>query len=155
MGFMQVVKKSVSAGWNFTGWVGLGQIKQNASMVKNLSKEVFTIPKPAAAPKRETFEQCVRRLGLTEQDIQKRIKTCTQTLWMCLALGVLLLGYMVYIFMAGFYLSSFVCLMLSFMVFAYSFREHFHRFQMQQRRLGCTFQQWLRHTLNLNAKGKK
>ena len=67
----------------------------------------------------------------------------------CGLLTIPMLAYAVYVFHSGFYLPGFVCLMLTALAGAHCFREHFNRFQMRQRRLGCTFQEWALHTFRL------
>ncbi len=157
MGFKKVVKKGILSGWDLRQWAGLSEIKGSSRLVKDLAVNVFKNsppPSSSAVPLKETFAQCIRRLGLTEADLQKRIRSSQQILLFCLGLAVPTALYMLYLIMAGKYLSSFVCLMLTLLLLAYSFREHFNIFQMRQRRLGCTFQQWYRHLLNPKSSRK-
>jgi intracellular multiplication protein IcmV len=156
MGVKNVVKKTVVQGWNFPQWLGMGQIKGNAVLIKDLAKATFNPEKHEAAKiGSETFEQAMRRLNMTEKDLQKRIQSSTQIIYFCGLLSIPLLAYTIYIWSLHFYLPSFVCLMLGFLLFAYAFREHFNRFQMRQRRLGCTFYEWFAHTFRLNLLRKK
>lgn len=152
MGFFKVVKKGITAGWKVSSWVGTDQIKGNVGAIKDLASAAFIAnQKNAKAPKKETFEQCLRRLGISEAALQKRIKNSGQIILMCSLLSIPMALYTLYMFYSGYYLSGFVCLMLTAVLLAYSFREHFNRFQMQQRRLGCTFQEWSQSF----SKGKK
>lgn len=156
MGVMNVVKKSVSAGWNFSAWLGVKHIKNNALLIKDLAANTFVSEKSQPnAPKTETFAQAMQRLGMTEADLQKRIKASGQIIFLCGVLSIPMLAYTIYIWMSHFYLSGFVCLMLTSLLGAYSFREHFNRFQMRQRRLGATFAQWFAHTFRSHSPGKK
>jgi intracellular multiplication protein IcmV len=155
MGAVKIIKKSVAAGWSISTWIGTKQIKSNALLIKDLAKSAFSPSDQGAPVKAETFAQAMRRLGMTEADLQKRINASTKIIFFCGILIIPMLAYTVYIWMSHFYLSSFVCLMLTFLLSAYSFREHFNRFQMRQRRLGCTFSEWLAHTFRINLSRKK
>jgi intracellular multiplication protein IcmV len=156
MGAMQIIKKSVVKGCNVFAWMGTDQIRKNTKLIKELATAALVPQKKQAhAPKVETFEQAIKRLGLTEAGLQKRIKASTQIIFMCGLLSIPMLAYTIYIFMSDFYLPGFVCLMLTFLLFAYSFREHFNRFQMQQRRLGCTLAEWFAHTVKLKSSPRK
>lgn len=156
MGVMKVVKKGVTAGWNVSAWVGVKGIKRDALMIKELSKTAFAIEKTSSAePKKETFAQAMRRLNLTEDTLKKRIKSSTLVIRFCGVLVLPMFLYTLYMFKSGFYLSSFVCLMLDFLCAAYAFREHFNRFQMLQRRLGCTTKEWAAHAFRIKSSRKK
>lgn len=155
MGAVKIIKKSVAAGWNVSSWVGTKQIKNNAFLIKDLAKSVFTPAKDSSGVKVETFAQAMRRLGMTEADLQKRIKASTNLIFFCGLLTIPMFAYTIYIWMSHFYLPSFVCLMLTFLLAVYTYREHFNRFQMRQRRLGCTFLEWAAHTFRINLSGKK
>lgn len=155
MSNMKILRKTFSSGVNITGWMGLKQIKENSVLIKDLFNDTFSAEKKSATAKVETFDQAVRRLGLTEADIQKRIKKSTQIIYFCGILSLPMLIYTLYMFNAEFYLSGLVCLMLTFLLFSYVFREHFNRFQLRQRRLGCSFKEWFTATFRANSARKK
>lgn len=156
MGALQVVKKGIMAGLNVSAWVGAKHIKKNAILIKEISKDAFAGGRSERdEPKKETFAQAMKRLNMTEAKLQKRIKASNQLIFLCGVLMIPMLVYTLYMLMSHFYLSSFVCLMLTALLGAYSFREHFNRFQMRQRRLGCTFGEWARDTFRMKSSGKK
>ncbi len=157
MGAFQVIKKGVAAGWNFSAWLGAKNIKDNALLIKDLSQSAFKSGKaePDSAPKKETFAQAMKRLNIDEAGLKKRIRSSGQVIFFCGVLTIPMLAYTIYMFMSGFYLSSFVCLMLTALLGAYTFREHFNRYQMRRRRLGCTFAEWAKDTFRLSSPGKK
>ena len=71
MGFFEVVKKGVTTGWNFSAWIGTKDIKKNAVLIKELSQSAFSPEKRGQGPKKETFEQAMQRLKMTEANLQK------------------------------------------------------------------------------------
>ena len=156
MSKMKILKKTITAGWDVSAWVGLKQISRNASLIKDMAKSVFATQDQASiAKKGETFGQAMKRLGLSEADLQQQIKKSTQIIFFCGLLSIPMLAYTVYIFWSQFYLSGLVCSMLTFVLFAYAFREHINRFRLQQRRLNCSLREWFEHTCRINAAGKK
>lgn len=155
MGAFQVIKKGVAAGWNFSAWLGVKNIKNNASLIKDLSKKAFSRVEPEAGVlQKETFAQAMRRLNITEEGLKKRIRASTQVIFFCGLLMIPMLAYTLYMLMSHFYLPSFVCLMLTALLGAYTFREHFNRYQMRRRRLGCTVREWAKDTLILSSRKK-
>lgn len=141
MGFKKTVKKGLLSGLNPMRWVGYEQISGNAKTIKDLVNGL--IRKPAKnATHEETFEECLHRFNLTEADVKKRMKNAFRIVIFCLSLSVAMIGYTIYLFVQGLPLSAFVCIILTLVLLAYAFREHFNYFQMKQRRLGCTFKEW-------------
>ncbi|AAO91145.2 type IVB secretion system protein IcmV [Coxiella burnetii] len=141
MGFKNTVKKGFFSGLNPMRWVGYEHIASNAKTIRNIVDNIIEKP-TAASSQKETFEECLRRFNLTEEDIKKRMKNALRIVIFCLALSFGMAGYTVYLFVHGLPLSAFVCVILTFVLWAYAFREHFNYFQMKQRRLGCTFKEW-------------
>ncbi len=153
MGVRKAIKKTVTSGLSPKRWVGLDQIKENAGTVKNIAKAVL---KPGSGDqdeiKQETFEQALVRLNITEEDLKKRMESSKYIVWFCSGLSLSIFIYMFYLWSQGQIVSGVVCFMLSFVLGAYAFREHFNLFQMKQRRLGCSIREWYQ---SLFSKGSK
>ena len=134
------IRKAVKPFVNFPRWAGFSFVAGAGRAIYDTARE-FGLKKKDA--RTETFEEAMKRLKLTEQDIQHRIKTCkTMTLVYCLgALG--LLGYMVHLLLLGHWVASFISLLLSGLALIFAYRESFWAFQMKTRRLGCSFNDWL------------
>ncbi len=157
MGFKSVVKSSFVRGWNFKAWLGYDTIVHNGKTIKNLFVSAVSPGEKteAAAPKKEKFEECIKRLNISEAALQKKIKASGQAALLYLLFALPVMGYTIYVLYAGFYLSGFVCLMLSFLCLSRAFREHFNRFQMRRRKLGCTFAEWADDTFGLKTVSRK
>lgn len=145
MGFRSALKKGVGSGLNPKKWVGFNQLKSDSTTLSNIFRGVFKRSEKAAE-KKETFEEAVKRFNLTEKDIQKRMKSAKELVMIFLGLGGLLLFYTFYQWASGRVISGFICLTLSLLTLAYAFREHFNLFQMRNRRLGCTYKEWVNGT---------
>lgn len=141
MGFKKVVKKGFLSGFNVKRWVGMDNIKESTATVGKLYSGFFKT-KPVNANK-ETFEEAMHHYGLSEIDVKNRMKSSFRIAIGCLIGGVLVLVYTLYLFTTGLVFSSLISFMIGALLFSYAFREHFNYFQMKQRRLGCTFREWL------------
>jgi len=153
MGFKRVIKKSFSEGFSFKKWVGVDSLKTDTKMLRNIFKGVFKKSRsPSSEAKSQSFEDAMRKYGVDEAELKTRMRNAKAIVAFCLLAAVIVFGYFLY-FVAFFsqYLSGFVCLTLMALLIAYAFREHFNLFQMRQRRLGCTVQEWFNATFR---KGK-
>lgn len=125
---------------NFPAWMGWKQLSQTGKDISSNAKELLT---PQKATRQETFDAAVRRLGLSEQDIQQRMKAFKKMalLYSVIALG--LAGYCIYLVIFAHVAAAFLTLILVTLALTLAFREHFWYFQMKNRRLGCTIKDWL------------
>ena len=149
MGIKRVVKKGLFSGLNPIRWVGYEQIAANGRTIKNIVNGITKSTKSTYHPM--TFEECMQHYNLTEDDIKKRMKNSRIVAIICLSLSICMTVYMFYLFVRHLPLSAIICAVLTLVLLAYAFREHFNYFQMKQRRLGCTFKDWFAATF----KGKK
>lgn len=145
MGFKSALKNSVGSGLSPKKWIGFNQLKSDSTTLGRIFRGVFNRSK-SEAEKKETFEEAVKRLNLTEKEIQKRMKSAKELVIIFIGFGGLLFLYTIYQWTGGRVISGFICLTLSLLTFAYAFREHFNLFQMRNRRLGCTYKEWFNST---------
>lgn len=145
MGVKNVIKKGLFSGLNMKRWIGLEQIKENGKTIGGLFKGLLG-NKKADEVRKETFEESMRRFQMTEEDLQKRMQSAVRLVTFCLIGSVAIIIYMFYLFYNAQIVASFVCMMLSVLLLAYAFREHFNLFQMKKRRLGCSVKEWFQDT---------
>lgn len=150
MGVKKVLKKTIGGGLNVKNWVGYDNLKDNTRVVGHLAKGVFK--REQKEPIKESFDEALKRLNLSEDDLKQRMKTAKQVTLFCLSLSGLILLYTLYLLSKGQLLSSVMSLMLTCISGVYALREHFNLYQMRQRRLGCSFQEYVS---SLIGKGKK
>lgn len=144
MGIRSFTKNTFKNNTNVKGWSSWGQIKENAKIVGMLFKDIKTTTSEAPPSKKSTFAETVQRLGLTDDALRARMKSHFQVAVACTALGLIAFGWTFYLLIAkGMLLSSLVALSLSALMFSYAFREHFNYFQIKQKRLDCSFSEWL------------
>jgi intracellular multiplication protein IcmV len=122
-------------------WFGWDFFKSSSLNTYNFLKNVYKIPK--TINKIENFEQAVNRHQLTEQQIEiiKNRFYFFSMFFLTCATGITIYaceGFWQHEIMRGI-----VSLSLVFFLAAQSFRYHFWYFQICEKKLGCTFHDWL------------
>lgn len=137
----RTVRRSFQRFFDVSSWLGMAEIKKNTSNLKSLATILFTVAKPE---RRETFEEAVARFQLSEADIAKRQQAFFQIAMLYLAGFILDICYVIYLYATQRYMSAIMALAFAGVLFSMFFRQHFWYTQMKHRRLGFTFQQWVR-----------
>lgn len=127
------------------GWLGYDSLKTQHQALKSTFKDVFTVEKPAHE---ETFDDAMRRLGLTPDETKARMISYRRYAYFFLLTAFLIFFYAFHLL---FRLKSFVPWLLglgvSAILFSQAFKYHFWAFQIAQRKLGLTFNDWKKHLL--------
>lgn len=121
-------------------WVGYKQLAETSKSIGSILKTLFV---PAKAERQETFEEALVRLNLTEQDIAQRKKEFTRLLFFYTGLAIVIFLYAIYLAFAHSIHGSIAAFAVTLIALAMVFRYHFWLFQIKQRRLGCSFKEWL------------
>jgi len=121
-------------------WMSLSYLSETTNRFKGLLTDIV-IPKKATYS--ETFEEAMLRLELTEADIEQRKKEFMRLWYFFVVLALAVLGYALYLAFAGTMIAALIAFCLSFYAFTQAFRFHFWLFQLKNRKLGCTFKEWL------------
>lgn len=129
-----------------SNWLGLDNLKTATLGVATVLKSVFRAPKPQ---RQESFEEAMKRLELTEADVEAKANN-----FLNYALGFAILAVCTFI-ASFFYLLSYhtiagflLCLAVTTLLASQAFRFHFWYFQMKHRKLGCTFDEWKKGIMN-------
>ena len=121
--------------------IGYARLKKQTQGIKAVAEKLFSTQK---AHREETFEEALARLNLTEQDIEKRAHEFKRLVIVFGVIGTGVLIYFVYAVTQKAVIASLGSMGIFFFVLAQLFRYHFWLFQIRQKRLGCTFKEWLR-----------
>ena len=140
MGFWSGTKKIFKPLVDVSTWLNLKQIRENGHSILQMAKDVFV---PGKATRQETFEEAMNRLNLTEEDIKKRTIEFNRLIAIMLTLFFLIISYGIYLAWQGSWSGFLPCISMSLFVLGLAFRYHFWLFQIKQRKLGCTFREWL------------
>jgi len=142
MGIFKSTKKAASkiVDVRVDRWMSLDYLADTTSRFKYLLIDLVV---PKKAQYSETFEEALKRLNLTEEDIKQRKKEFTQLFYFFIFLALTIIIYALYVAFQGNILSTFIAFCLSLFCLTQAFRFHFWLFQIKQRKLGCTWREWL------------
>lgn len=121
-------------------WMSWSYLQETTDRFKILFLDIV-IPKKASTV--ETFEEAMVRLELTESDLAQRKQEFTRLFYFFVALAVIILAYALYIAFVGHLITALISFCLAVYALTQAFRFHFWLFQLKNRKLGCTFQEWL------------
>lgn len=130
-------------------WVSWGYLTETADRFKTILSDI-AIPKKATYS--ETFKDAMQRLDLSEEDLQARKKEFTRLFYFFIGLAITVIIYALYSALKGHLLPSLISFCLSLYCLTQAFRFHFWLFQIKNRKLGCTFKEWLNSTVDHNIK---
>lgn len=134
-------------GKNVSNAMELGIFVSVLQMIRDIFVNVFMPWKAGEPGQAETFEEAIARLGLKEGDLEERkAMFFWQTLFF-LAFGLVILAYGVALAFERSLNGMVYAFVVAVLCWAYAFRNHFWLFQLKQRKLGCTFKEWLDSSL--------
>ncbi|MFZ0219720.1 MAG: type IVB secretion system protein IcmV [Candidatus Aquirickettsiella sp.] len=140
MSFFSGIRKIIKPVVDVPKWVDYQNLAKSNRSVFAFIKKFFV---PDQATTQESFEEALLRLKLTPADIIQRKKEFTRLMWIWVFLFLVSIFYSIYLLynqaLRGFY----PCLGISVVILTQIFRYHFWLFQIKQRRLGCSFRDWL------------
>ena len=120
-------------------WVSFSYVKNSFFNIKNVATDVFTVQKPART---ETFDEAMIRMSLTEEDLALRRKEFLSIALLFVALSLGLLIYGLYWAINLVISATLISFCLCAFCLSQAFRFHFWYFQVKNRKLGCTVQEW-------------
>lgn len=150
MAVKDVFKVSRKTFFNPRAWLGYDALKDQTRTIWTIAKDAAAVPQPEHV---ETFEEAMVRLNIKEEDLKGIARDY-------FFYALFFLGLAVADFIYGLYLlfhhHAFLGLVLALAVCAFilvqAFRYHFWHFQIKNRKLGCTFEEW--KSGKISAKGK-
>jgi intracellular multiplication protein IcmV len=142
MAIKDIFKISRKTFFDPSAWLGLKELSAYNRTIGATLKTTFTPDKPQ---RNETFEQAMQRLKITEAELQYKAKIYRIYTLVFLAFGLsaLLAGFY-YLFEYGAFAAWVLSMAVAMLFAAQAFRFDFWRFQIQQRKLGCTVDEWWR-----------
>ena len=130
-------------------WMNYEQVKDTTTYLKDGAFNLFTVPGKYRS--NESFDDVMKRMGLTEEKVQSQKKALFRLSIVMLLMSFLVLGYAISHFYSGNYHTAGASTVIFFVVLALAFRYHFWYFQLKERRLGCSMKEWFHRGL-LGAK---
>lgn len=124
---------------NIRAWMDYDRTKAGFVYLKNGFKKLFV---PQKATTAENFDEVVKKMNLTENDIRSR----QNSLWR-LTVFMLVIAGLIFVF-AGYHLfnghlrATLLSLVVMLIALVLAFRYHFWYFQIKERKLGCSIREW-------------
>ncbi len=140
MGFWSGLKKGAKPFVDVPSWMNLNQLKNYGKSISDIGKGLFI---PQQASRYETFEDALRRLKLSEDQLNHKAANLHNLSIMLSLIALCLFAYVIYLLVThGKIMAIMVTLVLTAVILAKAFSYHFWVFQIKKRRLGCTLQEW-------------
>lgn len=128
---------------DFRKWMSLDNVKKNASDVKSLVEGTFE--QEGSETHKDNFEDIVKKIGLTAEDIEKKKMDYLTIAVFVLALAIGMLAYAFYMLLVVESILAFgASLGIVSALLSVAFRFHFWYYQFARRKLGCTVKEWKR-----------
>ena len=129
---------------NIRSWSDWERTKTLSSYLAGSIVKVFV---PQKATKSESFEAAIKRLNLTEKDLLVRRRNLLRTSILMLVIAFLLLVYSGYHFFNGHIMGGLLTIVVMLVALVLAFRYHFWYFQIKERKLGCSFNEWFKRSI--------
>ena len=120
-------------------WMSLSYLSETTGRFKDL---LTSIVSPEKAKYKESFDEAMQRLELTEDDISQRRNEFKRLVLVFILMTCGVLIYCVYLAAIGSIFPAVISLALSIFTLTQAFKYHFWLFQIKHRKLGCTLKEW-------------
>ena len=124
---------------SFKRLLGTRELKGTAQLARDMAKDAFTQDEAA---RKETFAEAARRFKLSGTDVDQRHRRFLQMAGLFLLASLLCFAYSIYLAFQGGIMAFILGFAVSCLGLAYAFRYHFWAFQLKNKKLGCTLQEW-------------
>ncbi len=138
--FRRIIKKM----FNLRKMVDYDNVAIFTQYIVRLIKTYF-VPGAIEPTSTTSFDDACRQFGLSKAELVAKQKNLLRLSLCMLLLSCAFLAYSIYHMVNGTLLAFFPSLTLAVVSLALAFRYHFWYFQIKQRKLGCTFNEWLGH----------
>ena len=131
----------ISRIFNVRNWLDFDRLKAFTLYLWNGFKRMFV---PQSKEASETFDEALKRMNINENDLQNKKKALYRlSILMCVFAACVFIYAVYHIFFGGIkaVLLSFVLMAIALIL---AFRYHFWYFQIKERKLGCSIQEWYR-----------
>lgn len=129
-----------SAFFDVPRWVNVKQYVETNKTLYTKIKDSLRVAKPV---REETFEAAMHRLKITEQDLKARIPENQRAFIILLSFIIVLCLYGFYLIFHGKVAGTLVVLAVIVFSAVRAFQYSFWNFQIKNRKLGCSFKEWL------------
>ncbi len=131
-------------------WVSYDEISSNTKNTVGFFRRLFSSQHKEV--RHESYEEAISRMGLNDEQIAKRKKIFLQSamIYGGFALGFVI--YFVYLMINLRLLAASLTLIIIALMVVTAYREHFWYMQMDKKKLGCDFHDWIAFILRRDSK---
>ena len=137
--------------FNIRSWFDWERMKSFSLFVSHVFTRVFSIDqeKEAANKAKATasFKMAQKQQNLSDKQLLVQQKALFRLSMLMVLIAVGILTYSIYHFFYGFWKAGAVSLIITMLSLTLAFRYHFWYFQIKNKKLGCTPQEWFRKGL--------
>jgi intracellular multiplication protein IcmV len=144
------LRKVIQLTINIPRWVDYAYWKQLGRYFRKLTRTRFVALTPPVT-RETTFAEVMQDMQLAESDLVQRYQYFRRLAVFWIILWGLTVAYGCYLIINGVGLGVVVVLILSLLMLSQAFQYHFWAFQIIQRRLNCSLQEWWQFTFNQKA----
>ncbi len=128
---------------NVPGWFSYRYMRWNTKGMVNYVRPFYTRPS-LEGKRRSTFEEVVNQYQLTDEDLATRLMSLKWQTLLFASLMILSIIYTLYLFSGVHILAGIISLTITGLLFIKVCTCRFWMFQIRQRKLGCSIQEWLK-----------
>ncbi|WP_131793852.1 type IVB secretion system protein IcmV [Fluoribacter gormanii] len=129
---------------NVRRWFDWDRMRAFTLYLVNGFKRLFV---PQKKVEGESFNDAVKLLNLTDESLLIKQKSLFRLSIVMLLAALLIMGYAVFQLFYGSIKAFLVSLVVTLIALVLAFRYHFWYYQIKNRKLGCTFNEWYRKGL--------
>lgn len=133
---------------NIRAWADWDRTRSFTTYLVDGFKRFFVPQNPAVE---ESFDEAMVRLNISDQDLKIKKKSLFRLSVLMLVVAAVIFLYLAYQLIFGSFKAAIVSFIVLLIALVLAFRYHFWYFQIKNRKLGCTVQEWYRQGL----KGEK
>lgn len=139
------IKYMVNKFFNVRAWSDWDRSESIATYFLKILRRLF-VPQQEKKSDVKSFEDAVKALQLTDEDLQSKAKSLKRLCVFMIGLGLCFYGYGMYQLIYGGVLGVVLSVILMLISFALAFRYHFWYFQIVHRKLGCKITEWFKES---------
>lgn len=141
MALKDIFKVSRKTFFNPLSWGGYAEVKGTTLTIINIIRGLFI--QQEGSGRTETFEQALKRLNVSEEELQGRTQNYFYFALLFFLCGILSVVFSFYLLIRHHTFAGFLLGLAAAALFeSQAFRYHFWYFQIESRKLGCTFEEW-------------
>ncbi|MGC1182142.1 type IVB secretion system protein IcmV [Legionella sp.] len=138
------IVKLIGSILNVRAWFDWERIKYFTLYLSNGFQRLFI---PQGNKKTESFNEAVTKLNIDDESLLAKQNALFRLSMVMMVVACLILGYSGYQLFYGSFKAFIVSLIVTLIALTLAFRYHFWYYQIKHRKLGCTFDEWLKRGL--------